>query len=164
MSQIDFFGEDKTGGSTLLRALSGPRDQKLATPWEIVHWLEDRFDVDIVLDVCCEESTAKGQRFYTVEDDGLRQSWKTRDRGVAFWNPPFDSIPTWFAKASYEMGLGHPSIALLPSRTGRRWFHHAAEFSQRGLVEIVFFEGRIQYEGSGSSPFEDSLALYFKGD
>jgi len=95
------------------------------------------------LDPCCQESTAKCQKFYTKEQDGLKQSW---DKERVFCNPPFSDIESWVMKASNEMRL-HPErgaeciVMLLPAWTDRAWFHDHIY----GKYRIDFLRGRIKF-------------------
>ena len=61
--------------------------------------LEDRFG-PFTLDVAANHYNAKCPRYFTIEDDGLAQSWA----GERVWcNPPFSNIEPWVRKAWASM-------------------------------------------------------------
>src|SRR5688572_10793273 len=63
--------------------------------------LDERFG--FTLDACATPVNAKCSRYYTVEDDGLTQSWA----GERVWcNPPFSQIAAWVEKAWLEQRAG----------------------------------------------------------
>jgi hypothetical protein len=56
------------------------------------------------LDVAASPENAKCERYFTAEQDGLRQSWA----GEVVWcNPPYSSIAPWVAKAWREVTITH---------------------------------------------------------
>lgn len=73
-----------------------------ATPIDFFNKLNDEFN--FTLDPCCTKENAKCSKFYTEEDDGLKQSW---DGFNVFMNPPYGSvIKDWIKKASETRGGG----------------------------------------------------------
>ena len=54
------------------------------TPLDFFNQLDSEFH--FTLDPCCTEKNAKCKKFYTKDDDGLKQTWKGE---VVFINPPY---------------------------------------------------------------------------
>ena len=70
-----------------------------STPPELYKVLDDEFH--FTLDVCATPSNAKCDRFFTLADDGLKQSWLGE---VCWMNPPYGrKIDLWMQKAVQTM-------------------------------------------------------------
>jgi phage N-6-adenine-methyltransferase len=96
--------------------------------------LDARFRFTI--DVAASPANARCDRFYTVEDDGLAQSWA----GESVWcNPPYSDIRPWVAKAWAEHPLTRSIVMLLPAnRTEQGWWQDLVEpYRDRGGVRDV---------------------------
>ena len=64
------------------------------TPLELFEALDREFGFD--LDVCATADNAKCARYYTPEQDGLKQRWE----GACWMNPPYGrDIGKWIRKA-----------------------------------------------------------------
>ena len=63
------------------------------TPWWFISSIQDYTNLLIDLDVCCAATTAKAERFYSIDNgnDGLKNSW---DR-VNWCNPPYSNVTPW---------------------------------------------------------------------
>jgi phage N-6-adenine-methyltransferase len=110
------------------------------------------------LDVCATAETAKCERWYGQEQDGLRQSWD----GRVWCNPPYGrEITDWVKRARWSVqraGTADLAVMLLPSRTDTRWFHEHL-YRQPG-VSLDFIPGRLRFEGAPSpAPFPSLIAL-----
>jgi len=107
------------------------------------------------LDVCATADNAKCSRFFTEEDDGLKQPWS----GVCWMNPPYGrTIGMWMRKA-YESSLaGATVVCLVPSRTDTHWWHN---YAMRGKIE--FIRGRLKFgNAKNSAPFPSALIVFSK--
>jgi site-specific DNA-methyltransferase (adenine-specific) len=108
------------------------------------------------LDACATTDNAKCKRYFTREQDGLKQRW----RGRVWCNPPYGAeIAKWVEKAVQSVNDGDARLVvmLLPARTDTRWFH--AHCLQRGPE---FLRGRITFDGAqGPAPFP-SMVVVFK--
>lgn len=113
------------------------------TPQEFFDELNREFSFD--LDVCATGSNAKCNRYYSLEEDGLRQPWI----GRVWCNPPYGrDTPRWLAKASDEiLANAELIVMLIPARTGTRWFHEYV-YNKPG-IEIRFVKGRLKFGGGG---------------
>jgi phage N-6-adenine-methyltransferase len=123
------------------------------TPPDLFAYYDRRFR--FTLDVCALPENAKCARYFTPEQDGLKQSWQ----GEWCWcNPPYGrAIGAWVEKAAKEAA---PCAALLPARTDTRWWHEwVAPFAG-----IEFLKGRVSFVGgSSAAPFPSAVALYGLG-
>jgi len=135
-------------------ALFSSETDQWATPTEVFAELDREFHFD--LDPCADESNHKCTRFYTKEDDGLKQPW---GGSRVFCNPPYGrSIGQWVKKA-YEEGHRENTLVvlLIPARTDTRYFHdyilHRAE--------IRFIPGRLKFgNAKNSAPFPSMVVIY----
>lgn len=78
------------------------------------------------LDVAASRSNYLGDRYFTLEDDGLTQSW----RGERVWcNPPYSAMRDWVEKAWCEVCEGCPLVVMLApaNRTEQRWWQESIE-------------------------------------
>jgi hypothetical protein len=122
------------------------------------------FDVDPASGA---ESQPIAETRYTIEDNGLEQSWE----GDVWLNPPFADKPStgegkrekWLKKARSE--VQRPEVrtvtTLLPVDVSTNWFHeHVVEADV-----ICFLDHRPEFEGnkaeaSGNTSFAIQIAVY----
>lgn len=121
-----------------------------ATPQRFFDKLNEEFHFDV--DVCAIPENAKCERFYTPDDDGLKQAWE----GTVWCNPPYGrEIGKWVKKAAESNAT---VVMLLPARTDTSWFHEYIY----GKAEIRFIKGRLKFgDGTNSAPFP-SMVVVFK--
>lgn len=125
-------------------------DDRATTP-EVFDPLHARFGFTI--DVAAAPHNTKCERFYTIEDDGLAQSWA----GETVWcNPPYSSIEPWVRKAWAEhQAHGITIVMLVPAnRTEQGWWQDCVEpfrdqFARSLRVE--FLRGRIRFLKPGQT-------------
>ena len=105
------------------------------------------------LDVCATPDNAKCEKYFTIEDDGLKQQWV----GNCWMNPPYGrEIKKWVKKAYESSLLGATVVCLVPSRTDTSWWH---EYCVKG--EIEFIRGRLKFGGSKSpAPFPSAVVIF----
>jgi len=131
------------------------------TPPEIFQWLDKEFG--FTLDVCASPENAKCERFYTKQDDALKQDWT----GVCWCNPPYrggrvDEVEHWVQKA-YESSLaGATVVCLVPAQTDRDWFHDWV----LNKAEIRFLRHRLWFTGGrgahGTFGHHPSVVLVYR--
>lgn len=121
-----------------------------ATPQDFYDIINAEFGFD--LDVCALDSSAKCERYFTPETDGLAQNWT----GVVWMNPPYgDVIAQWVAKAHESATAGATVVCLVPARTDTAWFH---EHCFPG--EVRFICGRLRFgNADASAPFPSALVV-----
>lgn len=123
------------------------------------------------LDVAASERNAKCSRYFTIDDDGLAQSWA----GERVWcNPPYSDIRPWVEKAWAERATTNDIVMLLPAnRCEQRWWQDLVE-RYRDLpstpLAVLFLPGRMRFILTGHDaikpnqrpPFGCCL-LYWRG-
>ena len=126
--------------------------------WGTPQALFDKLDREFqfTLDVCALPENAKCVRYFTPEQDGLKQDWS----GVVWMNPPFGpGIEKWLAKAR-DHAKHHPTVfdgwdashltnqgvvvAIVPTRTNAPWWH---EFVMQAS-EIRFIKKKVKFVSS----------------
>ena len=123
--------------------------------WETPQNFFDELDKEFHFscDVCAIEENAKCAKFYTPEQDGLKQTWG----GVCWMNPPYGrEIGKWVKKASESNAT---VVCLLPARTDTRWFHDYIY----GKAEIRFVRGRLKFGNSKNTAPFPSMVVVFRG-
>lgn len=120
-----------------------------STPQDFFDELNEEFG--FTTDVCATPENAKCNRFYTIEEDGLKQEWE----GVCWCNPPYGrEIAKWVKKA-YESRC--VTVALIPARTDTRWFHNYIY----GKAEIRFVRGRLKFGSAQyNAPFPSMVVIW----
>lgn len=140
------------------KALFSSRSYEWETPEAFFRPLDAQWNFD--LDVCASADNAKCKRYFTREQDGLRQEWT----GVCWMNPPYGrSIGAWVAKAAASTASGTIVVALLPARTDTRWWHQFIEpIRERRLPgRVQLIKGRLKFGGANNSaPFPSALVLF----
>lgn len=101
------------------------------------------------LDVCASKLNAKLPRYFTREQNGLKQSWTDE---IVWCNPPYSDIGSWVIKAlaesNDELELPAKVVMLLPAnRTEQRWWQDMIEPRRdRGFgVTTRFMRGRPRF-------------------
>jgi phage N-6-adenine-methyltransferase len=124
---------------------------KYGTPDKLFQKLDEEFG--FTLDPCCEIVTAKCNKFYTEEDNGLTKSWKGE---TVFCNPPYSrgNIDLWVSKCYQESGSAIV-VGLLPVSTSTKWFKKYIV----DKAEIRFINKRVRFNGATGSPLFSSMIV-----
>lgn len=122
------------------------------TPADLFEALNDEFC--FTLDPAATAANRKCEKFYTVEDNGLLQSWAGE---VVFLNPPYGrDIRQWMQKALMESLFGAVVVCLVPARTDTRWWH---DFAAKGQVR--FIKGRLKFgTAKYNAPFASAIVVF----
>ena len=150
------------GKSKKWKALHSSQDMTWQTPPEVWKSVLDRLGIDrFDLDPC---SPGDGPGAipcadrYTQSDDGLTRSWG--ETGSVVWvKPPYGrALGAWIDKMIVEASRGVKVIALVPARTGTKWWHNALE----GGGRPEFLRGRVRFIGKdgvpgAAAPFDSAL-------
>lgn len=108
------------------------------TPQEVFAPLNAEFGFTV--DVAASPATAKCDRFYTEEQNGLLQDWT----GERVWmNPPYGrEIYAWTRKAR---DAGALVVGLLPASTDLAWWHEDVI----GHATVRYLRGRVRFLTGG---------------
>lgn len=147
------------------RALLGGTGPTAATDWATPSNLFDELNHEFhfTLDLCASPWNAKLPRYFTEEQDGLKQDWSGER---CYMNPPYGrGLDCWLRKAFEETRWRCPLVvALLPVRTDTRWWH---VWVAGAADEIRYLKGRVAFVGrrgeAWSAPFASALAIYRGG-
>ena len=113
------------------KALFTSNSDDWVTPHDIFQRLNKEFNFN--LDPCASHENHKCDTYYTVDNDGLSQSWGGYR---VFCNPPYSEINKWVEKAYRESRQDNTLIVLLiPARTDTRYFHNF--IYQRAEIRFV---------------------------
>jgi phage N-6-adenine-methyltransferase len=121
------------------------------TPDAVFSALDAEFGFEI--DVCATAETTKCSRYFSPDQDGLKQPW----RGVCWMNPPYGSaLPRWMAKAYSSSLHGATVVCLVPARTDTRWWH---DFAMRGEIRLI--QGRLRFGAARfTAPFPSAIIVF----
>ena len=121
------------------------------TPVDFFDKYNKIFNFDI--DVCALAENTKCHKFFSPEEDGLKQEWS----GNCWMNPPYGrTIKEWVKKAYESSKKGATVVCLLPSRTDTQWWH---DYCMKG--EIEFIKGRIKFGGNKNpAPFPSAVVIF----
>jgi len=131
------------------------------TPDKLFKPLDEEFH--FTLDPCSTHENAKCARHYTVEENGLLQSWRDE---IVFMNPPYSDILVWLEKAHYEHWNNNTmTIAILPCDTSTRWFHDYLWNNESHItyprIQLRFPKGRFKFGKYTTSPqFATIIAVF----
>ena len=138
---------------TINAALFSSATDNWATPQDFYDELHREFD--FTLDPCADTKNAKCQKYYTEEQNGLKQNW---GKNRIFCNPPYGRAVGDWAEKSYKASQGGALVVfLVPARTDTKWFHNWVY----GKAELRFVKGRLKFGNSqNSAPFPSLVAVY----
>lgn len=109
------------------------------TPKNLFDALHQEFGFTI--DVAADARNAKVAKFYTKDDDGLKQPWA----GRVWCNPPWSDgeVSAWLKRGLDATTSGEAEVAvyLLPARTDPAWWHDFVMKSQ----EVRLIRGRLKF-------------------
>ncbi len=126
-----------------------------ATPQAVFDQLNAEFIFN--LDPCATPENAKCANYFTIDIDGLSQSWGGHN---VFCNPPYwKHLPRWVKKAYEESKKPNTTVVMLiPARTDTRYFH---EYIYHKAKEIRFIKGRLKFgESKNSAPFPSMVVVF----
>lgn len=123
-----------------------------ATPQAFFNKYNDIYH--FTLDVCATPENAKCERYFTKEEDGLKQEWT----GVCWMNPPYGREISKWVKKAYESSLkGATVVCLLPARVDTSWFHDYIF----PYASVEFIRGRLKFgDAKNSAPFPSAVVIF----
>ena len=128
-----------------------------STPQAFFDELNKEFN--FTLDPCATSENAKCNKYFTVEDDGLKQDWS---KDTVFMNPPYGrEIKYWVQKAYEESLKGATVVCLIPARTDTAYWH---DYIFGKSDDIRFLRGRLKFgDSKNPAPFPSAIIIY-KGE
>lgn len=136
-------------------AMFSHKKNNWATPQHFFDKLNEEFG--FTLDPCADDQNHKCQKYFTEEQDGLKQDWSGE---TVFCNPPYGrEIGKWVKKCFEEVYCGSCKCAvlLLPARTETRWFHDYIYHK----AEVRFIKGRLKFVGAVvNAPFPNMIVVF----
>ena len=136
----------------LTSGLTSSSTDEWATPQDLFDTLNATFH--FTLDPCATPENAKCAKFYTKEQDGLKQDWG----GEVIWcNPPYGrEIGKWIQKCAEHRGV---AVMLIPARTDTRWWH--SYIDKNPDAHVYFIKGRLKFgNGKNPAPFPSTIVVY----
>lgn len=129
------------------------------TPKDFFDELNKEFN--FTLDPCADDKNKKCNKYFTKEQNGLKQTWKNE---VVFCNPPYGrEIKEWVKKSyieSFNPQNNCVVVMLIPARTDTKYFHEY--IYKKPNVEIRFLKGRLKFGNSKNSAPFPSMVVIFK--
>ena len=126
--------------------------------WATPQYLFDELDreFNFTLDPCATDENTKCDKYYTIEDDGLKQDWSN---DIVFMNPPYGrGIKHWIQKAYEEYDKGATVVCLIPARTDTTYWH---EYIFNKATDIRFLKGRVKFgDSKNSAPFPSAVVVF----
>ena len=134
------------------RIVFSSKSDEYPTPDYLYNELNNEFK--FTLDPCSTDENAKCSKHYTINDNGLMQSWENE---IVFCNPPYSNVGKWVEKA-YQERNNATIVMLIPARTDTKWFHNYIYH----IAEIRFIKGRIKFDLSvkDKAPFPSMIVIY----
>lgn len=126
------------------------------TPQDFFDQLDNEFH--FTLDPCADEANRKCERYFTKEQDGLKQSWAGE---IVFCNPPYGrKVGKWVRKCFEEVYKGDCKcvVLLLFANTDTKWFHDWIYHK----AEIRFIKGRLKFGGGRVNSPKASMVVIFR--
>lgn len=114
-------------------------------------WAELKARFSFTVDAASSHENAMLDRHWTVEDDGLLQTWA----GERVWcNPPYSNIRPWVEKAWSEASSADSIVMILPAnRTEQGWWQDLIEPFRDGrsgaVCRVEFLRGRTRFVKPG---------------
>ena len=123
------------------------------TPQDFYDRLNEEFHFD--LDPCALPDNAKCEKYFTPEEDGLKQDWQGHR---VFCNPPYGTaIKHWVKKCYDEARKGVLVVMLIPARTDTSYFHDYIYHK----AEIRFIRGRLKFgKAQQGAPFPSMVVVF----
>ena len=144
-------GGEEQGGRWYANRIRAHPNSESNPEFSTPDWLFEPLDKEFhfTLDVAASPANAKCDRYFTKEEDGLKQSWA----GEVVWcNPPFSKqeIGEWVQKAYEESQNDSTVVVLIPSGyKGYRWWKtYCVEGQVRFIHEYVRFN---RCDGNGTA-------------
>lgn len=142
------------GGGMINPGMISSNTDDWATPQAFFDRVSAEFG-PFAVDVCASVENAKAPKFFSREQDGLKQEWA----GTVWMNPPYGrEIKHWVKKAYESARGGAIVVCLVPARTDTAWWW---DFVQ-DKAEVRFIRGRLRFgNAKANAPFPSALVIFW---
>ena len=140
--------------SQVQKVMFSSKSSDWTTPQKFYEVLDEEYN--FTLDPCATSESAKCDKYFTLEDDGLSQDWSGH---TVFMNPPYGrGIKLWIKKAwEASREKNTTVVCLIPSRTDTKYWHEYCMKAHR----IFFIKGRLKFgDGKSSAPFPSAIVVF----
>ena len=146
---------NETRKSKLTSGMFSSTTDLWATPQDFFDKLNEEFHFS--LDPCATPDNAKCAKYYTIEDDGLKQDWSGHR---VFCNPPYGrKIGAWVKKC-HDVAMSETLVVMLiPARTDTSYFHDYIYHK----AELRFIRGRLKFGNADQGAPFPSMVVIFNG-
>ena len=137
-------------------------NQNWRTPNEFFDGVND-FVGGFDIDVCASNDNAKCEKYFTIEEDALKQDWE----GLCWCNPPYSNIKPFMQQAiSQAYGNDVETFMLIPANFDTKYYHELV-FDMVEFVEAVYVvKGRLRFLGENNEPLGTpkfpSVVIHYK--
>jgi site-specific DNA-methyltransferase (adenine-specific) len=111
-------------------------------------------------DLSANKSNKKCERFFSEQDDSLKQDWH-KINGWLWLNPPYSPLKPWIQKAQQEFKKGAQIVVLIPPIMNTRYFKEVLP------TKIIMVVGRIPFLNPDKVPMRgnshDSCLVVYDG-
>lgn len=142
-------------GRTMPAQRPGKSEQTVLTPPVFLRSVCSFLGItDFYRDLAADKDNRVVRRFYSKENDGLLQDWRTPEEEWNWLNPPFAKITPWVRRANERFkGRGpqahlHNTAILIPASTGSNWWR---DYVHRQAM-VLFLNGRITFHDKDGNP------------
>jgi len=139
------------------KVMFSSKSSEWTTPQDLYDALNEEYG--FTLDPCATHESAKCEKYYTLDEDGLNQDWTGN---TVFMNPPYGrEIKHWIKKAWESSKKGKTTVVcLIPARTDTKYWHDYCMKAHR----IVFIKGRLKFGNQDSgAPFPSAIVIFKTG-
>jgi phage N-6-adenine-methyltransferase len=144
------------------RITKGGQSGDYETDHRLVPAIEKKFG-KIIFDLAATAKNSQADRYYSEEEDSLKQDWATLsasspESGVLWLNPPYTHVKPWLAKCVVEASRGANIVALVPAAVGSKWFRD----NVMNKCDVYFLRGRLMFEGHTTVYPKDCMVLHYR--
>ena len=128
-----------------------------ATPQDFFDKLDTIYD--FTLDPCDSHTNHKCDKYFTIDDNGLEQTWAGE---TVFMNPPYGRVIKHWLQKAYLESLNEDTtvVCLIPSRTDTRYWHDYCMKAEK----IYFIKGRLKFgNNDNAAPFPSCVVVFDGG-
>ena len=128
-----------------------------ATPQDFFDKLDTIYD--FTLDPCASHTNHKCDKYFTIDDNGLEQTWAGE---TVFMNPPYGRVIKHWLQKAYLESLNEDTtvVCLIPSRTDTRYWHDYCMKAEK----IYFIKGRLKFgNNDNAAPFPSCVVVFDGG-